>query len=387
MEEESIRSALDWMTGGNGGWATVVQVFLVVFVVVAANHVLRRVLRRLEKRARLTDTPWDEALVSATRKPLPALAWIVGLTFAVRIVYESTDATIFEIFEPARTIGVIACITWFLLLFIRNVQDGLMARRAARGQPVDATTMNAVGKLLRVSVLITGVLVGLQSLGFSVSGVLAFGGIGGIAVGFAARDLLANFFGGLMVYMDRPFAIGDWIRSPDRDIEGTVEDIGWRVTRIRTFDKRPIYVPNAVFTQVTVENPSRMTHRRIFETVGVRYDDLACVTPIVDDIKAMLSTHPGIAADQTLIVNFNKFNDCALDIMVYAFTRTTQWVLFHEIKQEVLLKIGDIIQRHGAEIAFPTRTVHLPEGVRLDAPSPAEVESSPVQAAGADARV
>lgn len=222
--------------------------------------------------------------------------------------------------------------------------------------------MDAIGKLLRISVAITAVLIGLQSLGFSVSGVLAFGGVGGIAVGFAARDLLANFFGGLMVYLDRPFAIGDWFRSPDRNIEGTVEDIGWRVTRIRTFDKRPLYVPNAVFTQVALENPSRMTNRRIYETVGVRYDDFHAVPAIVQDIKAMLRAHPEIDTNQTLIVNFNQFAASSLDIMIYTFTRTTQWVLYHEIKQDVLMKVGQIIERHGAEIAFPTQTVHLPDG-------------------------
>lgn len=361
-----VRDALEWVTGGNAGWALILQVFLVVLVVVAFNYALRRVLARFERHARSTRTPWDDALVSAARRPASLLAWIVGLTFAVRIIYEGTEATIFQFFEPARTVGVIACITWFLLLFIRNVQDSLVARQVVQGKPVDRTTVDAIGKLLRISVLITAVLIGLQSLGFSVSGVLAFGGIGGIAVGFAARDLLANFFGGLMVYLDRPFAIGDWVRSPDRNIEGTVEDIGWRVTRIRTFDKRPIYVPNAVFTQVTVENPSRMTHRRIFEHVGVRYDDFAVVEPIVADIKTMLREHPGIDSSQTLIVNFNAFSDSSLDIMVYTFTRTTVWVEFHEIKQDVLLRIGRIIESHGARIAFPTRTLHLPGGVRIE---------------------
>ena len=90
---------------------------------------------------------------------------------------------------------------------------------------------------------------------------------------FAAKDLLANFFGGLTIYLDRPFAVGDWIRSPDREIEGTVERIGWRLTLIRTFDKRPLYIPNAVFTTIAVENPSRMHNRRIYETIGIRYDD------------------------------------------------------------------------------------------------------------------
>lgn len=365
-QEDPIDGALLWVTGDDAAWTLILQVFLVVFAVVVANFFLRRILAKLEARTLLTPTPWDHALVSAARRPLSVLAWIIGLTFAVGIVHESTEAPIFEFFDPARTVGVIACITWFLLLFIRNVQDSLVQRQIARGQPVDRTTVDAVGKLLRVSVLITAALVGLQSLGFSVSGVLAFGGIGGIAVGFAARDLLANFFGGLMVYLDRPFAIGDWIRSPDRELEGTVEEIGWRVTRIRTFDKRPVYVPNAVFSQVAVENPSRMTNRRIFETVGVRYDDFHRVAPIVADIKAMLQAHPEVAQDQTMIVNFNQFGSSSLDIMVYAFTRTTQWVPFHAIKQDVLLKIGEIIEGQGAQIAFPTRTLHLSDAVRVD---------------------
>ncbi|MBI1905564.1 MAG: mechanosensitive ion channel family protein [Rhodocyclales bacterium] len=364
-----MERALAWISGGNATGLLIVQVFLVVFAVAVFNFVLRRVLAGVEARARKTANTWDDALISAARRPLTLLAWIVGLTFAVRIIHESTAAPVFEFFEPARTVGVIGCITWFLLLFIGDVQERLITRQVERGQPVDRTTVDAIGKLLRVSVLITAVLVGLQSLGFSVSGVLAFGGIGGIAVGFAARDLLANFFGGLMVYLDRPFAIGDWIRSPDRNIEGTVENIGWRVTCIRTFDKRPLYVPNAVFSQIAVENPSRMTNRRIFETVGVRYDDFARVAPIVDDIKAMLCAHPEIEQDQTMIVNFNQFAASSLDIMVYTFTRTTQWIAFHAVKQDVLLKIGEIIEAHGAQIAFPTRTLLIPDGGRMcDAP-------------------
>ncbi|WP_205409739.1 mechanosensitive ion channel family protein [Pseudothauera hydrothermalis] len=365
MDDTPVDKLLAEITGGDATLMLIAQVFLVVLAVVVANFFLRRTLARLEARALQTSTPWDDALITAARRPLTWLAWIVGVAFAAQIVQAETDTAIFQAVVPARTVGVIGCITWFLLQFIRNVQDGVMRQRLARGESLDRTTVDAVGKLLRVSVLITAVLVGLQSLGFSVSGVLAFGGIGGIAVGFAARDLLANFFGGLMVYLDRPFVVGDWIRSPDKQIEGTVEEIGWRLTRIRTFDKRPLYVPNSIFTQITVENPSRMTNRRIYETVGVRYDDIDRVADIVADIKAMLRAHPEIDQEQTLIVNFNQFGASSLDIMVYTFTRTTAWVAFHEIKQDVMLKIAEIIARHGAEIAFPTRTVHFPDGVRL----------------------
>ena len=161
--------------------------------------------------------------------------------------------------------------------------------------------MFAVGKLLKAICVILAVLVILQSTGYSISGVLAFGGVGGLAVGFAAKDLLANFFGGLMIYLDRPFKVGDWIRSPDKEIEGTVVKVGWRLTTITTFDKRPLYVPNAFFTTISVQNPSRMSHRRIFETLGVRYSDAARLPVIIEKVKSMLYEHDEIDSTQTMI--------------------------------------------------------------------------------------
>jgi small-conductance mechanosensitive channel len=222
-------------------------------------------------------------------------------------------------------------------------------------------------------VVVLAVLTAAQTLEFKITGLLALGGVGGIAVGFAAKDLLANFFGGLTIYLDRPFSVGEWIRSPDKSIEGTVEYISWRHTRVRAFNKNPIYVPNAVFTSIVVENPSRMSHRRIRETLGLRYDDFAVVAPIVADIKEMLRAHEGIDATQTLIVNFNQFGASSLDILIYTFTRTIVWVEYHAVKQDVLLKIGEIVARHGAEIAFPTHTVHVPDRIAVAADERAEM--------------
>ncbi|MFS1425610.1 mechanosensitive ion channel family protein [Shewanella sp. 10N.286.48.B5] len=191
------------------------------------------------------------------------------------------------------------------------------------------------------------------------SGLLTFGGVGGLIVGLAAKDLLSNFFGGMMIYFDRPFKVGDWIRSPDRQIEGTVERIGWRMTIIRTFDKRPLYVPNSVFSNIVVENPSRMLNRRINETFGLRYQDANKLALIVDDVKTMLETHPDIDAKQTLIVNFDKFGPSTLNFFIYTFTKTVNWVRYHEVKQDVLLQVLAIIHKHNADIAFPTQTLKI----------------------------
>jgi MscS family membrane protein len=168
-----------------------------------------------------------------------------------------------------------------------------------------------------------------------------------------------------MIYLDRPFAVGDWIRSPDRDIEGSVEHIGWRLTRIRTFDLRPLYVPNSTFTSIAVENPSRMTHRRISETIGIRHDDAGKMRSIVNDVKQMLMTHPDINQEQSVAVNFSQFAASSLDFFIYAFTRTKEWARYNEVKQDVLLKVLDIVESHDARIALPSSTVHVPKPVHM----------------------
>ena len=344
-------------TVGLGSW--VVQVFVVVLATALLAFASSRLVARLHPTLKRTPSVWDESLVEALGPPLRVFLWVAGIAFAIEIIQNEVGATIFEAADPIRDVGLIAAVAWFPVRFIRIAEVNFIADREAKGEEVDRATLDAIVKLLRLSVMITAFLVALQTLGFSISGVLAFGGIGGIAVGFAARDLLANFFGGMMIYLDRPFAIGDWIRSPDRQIEGTVERIGWRLTVIRGFDTRPLYIPNSAFANIAVENPSRMRNRRIYETIGIRYDDVAKMGAIVGDVEAMLRAHADIGTDEFMMVNFNAFAPSSLDFFVYCYTRTTDWAQFHQVKQDVLLRIAEIIARHGAEIAFPTSTVHL----------------------------
>jgi len=350
--------------GFNGDGGLYLQAFVVVFLAMLADFVMRSFLRQLHKQVAKTENFWDDILIDAARRPASMLIWMVGISWAAEILAGGSEAVIFAVIGPLRELLVIILLAWFLVGFIKRAEVELVNPKGSR-EPVDQTTATAIGKLLRISIIITAVLILLQSLGYSISGVLAFGGIGGIAVGFAAKDLLANFFGGVMIYLDRPFTVGDWIRSPDKNIEGTVEDIGWRLTRIRTFDKRPLYVPNATFTNISVENPSRMTNRRIKETIGIRYDDAAELSNIIEAVKTMLQQHEDIDTNQTLIVNFNSYGPSSLDFFIYTFTKTTNWIRFHEVKQDVLIKIYQIIGDHGADVAYPTQTIHLPDELKL----------------------
>lgn len=337
-------------------WLT--QVFLVVFATVFTNFILMRVIDKAEKLVKKTESLWDDALLEAARLPLRLFVWTIGITLAVEILDNLAESAIFTYLPKIRAVAYIVILSIFLTRLISFIEVNIVDPERLN-KPMDKTTAKAIAKLLRVSVMITAALIILQTLGYSISGVLAFGGIGGVAIGFAAKDLLANFFGGTMIYLDKPFSVGDWVRSPDRQIEGTVEDIGWRLTRIRTFDKRPLYIPNSMFASIVVENPSRMSHRRIYENLGIRYSDGHLMQPICSAVREMLLEHPEIDQSQTLIVHFNRYGESHLEFMVYTFTRTTNWVKFHAVKEDVLQRIMAIVEEQGAEFAFPTRTLHL----------------------------
>ena len=333
-------------------------VLAMLLVLGLLGHLLiTRLLGQLQRSAERSAMRWDNVLTDALMRPSKWAIWLLVVYLSLGL-FEGADQLRTLVRQAADT-ALILLLAWIAQRALKGAEAELLSEHRGKRQSDDRATIRASLRLIRISVAIVVLLMVLQSLGVSVSGLLAFGGIGGIAVGFAARDLLANFLGGLSIYLDRPFTVGDWIRSPDREIEGTVEDIGWRMTRIRTFDQRPLYIPNSIFSSVAVENPSRMNNRRIYETIGIRYDDVAVMGRIVADVKAMLESHEAIDLNRTLMVNFVACGPSSLDFFIYAFTKTTDWATFHAIKQEVLLKVLSIISAQGAEVAFPTRTLLL----------------------------
>ncbi len=338
------------------------EVFAIICGTLLASYIVKRLLATVKRRLEKTKNLWDDAMLDAAHKPAYYAIGLLGFSWVLNILDRSSGAMIWTTLAPAREVLIIVLLTWYIVRAIKQIEKRVTSA-AYTDKPADQTTVSAIAKLLRVAAIITAGLIVLQNLGFSISGVLAFGGIGGIAVGFAAKDLLANFFGGLVIFLDRPFAMGDWIRSPDQEIEGTVEKIGWRQTVIRTFDKRPLYVPNATFTHIAVENPSRMSNRRIKETLGIRYEDAAKMPAVIAAVKTMLEQHPEIDTRQTLIVNFDAFAPSSLDFFIYTFTKTTNWIRFHEIKQDVLLKVLAIVEQQGAEAAYPTSTLKLSDPI------------------------
>ena len=259
-----------------------------------------------------------------------------------------------------RDFSILVAFVWLCISFASLFEKKFVKKRKKEEKPVDKTLMHALFHLFSVFILVLAVLIVFQIMHVSISGILAFGGLSGLAVGFAAKDTLSNFFGGVMIYLDRPFSIGDWIKSQEKGFEGTVEHIGWRLTQVRTADKRLLFIPNGMFSSITLENASSMTHRRINAVFNLRYCDEGKVLDILKDVKAMLLSHPDIDKDQTLLVNFVECANWSLNFMIYAFTKTTAWSEFQDVRQQIFVDVLKIIKKHNAECAFPTYTLDMP---------------------------
>jgi len=336
---------------------------IAVLTATLITHFLAQIaLRHFSRLAAKTSNIWDDALIDAARRPLPLLIWLIGSFVALHLHYALTERDFPVLLGNARIITLTVCVAWYLFALVRHAGENIIANHQANKQEVDFTTIHGISKLSRILVALLSILIIVQSLGFSISGVLAFGGVGGIAIGFAAKDLLANFFGGLMLHLDRPFKLGDSIRSPDKDLEGKVEYIGWRQTALRGRNMDMIYVPNSLFNSIVVVNLARLSHRRIEETIGLRYQDLTQTSTICSEIRAMLSTREDIDTAKDLIVSFSRFGESSLDLYLLAFAKTTDLTELNIMKQSILLAIADIVAKHGADFAFPTRTLHIATG-------------------------
>jgi len=339
---------------------------------VLVSFIHQRVMKFLRDKAKATPNPWDDAVIRAGGLPVTALIWFLGASFALQMLpLQDTESWFGGANTPQlRRAGIILALAWYLIRLVRGVERNLLTGGKGIDSKLDKATIGIVGRIIKIIILAAVGLVILDQLGIKITGLLAAGGIGGLALALAAKDLLANLFGGLNVLLNQPFAVGDWIRSPEKDIEGVVENIGWRQTTIRRFDRRPLYVPNSVFTNIAVENPSRIRHRRINETIRLRHDDIDYLETIVSDVKTMLESHPDIDQNQSLLVYFDRFGESSLDFNINCFTAITDGELFYKLRQDILLGIYRTVDRYGAKIALPESTINID-------PKPAAEESGP----------
>ena len=221
----------------------------IVLVTIVLLFIENKIYCFFKLRTQKTNNSWDDAVVTALHTPLRILIFVLGVVYALSPVaahYIKLEP-LYNILSPIKLVGLNLVILWFCIGFIREIEQVLFKKAKSR-RKFNKTTIRASAQVATIFVTILIVLNIINPIfGVPISALLAFGGIGGIAVALACQDLLANIFGGFYIYLDRPFDIGDWISSPDKDIEGVVEDIGLRLIKIRTFEKRARYIPNSMF--------------------------------------------------------------------------------------------------------------------------------------------
>lgn len=333
--------------------------FLAIFLSIVLRKVLASVgVRALRRLTKLTKTDLDEMLLEAVAPPLSAAVMLIGLYAAVIILdlpNEPVDVRRFV--SVALRVAVITDVAWLFLRIIDAFSAYFLSIARRTDTALDDQLIPLIRKSLKVFVALLATVFTIQNLGYSVASLLAGLGIGGLALALAAQDTLSNLFGSLTVLLDRPFAVGDWIEFDGH--EGVVEEVGFRSTRVRTFAKTQVSVPNRVLANSVVNNWSRMPIRRVKMVVGVTYQSTARqMEAAVEGIKNILRGHKEVHQD-FFLVNFTDFGSSSLDIFVYYFTTTTVWPEYLRIRQEVNVEIMKLLERLGMEVAFPSRTVYL----------------------------
>ena len=351
-----------WETGVFGATLGDILIALGVFLgfIFARRLFFRTVTTSLRSITRRTKTDLDDLLLEAIERPLEFTFVVVGLFIASQLVPLSEDADDIV----GKIVRSLITLTFFWaffraldplsLLFDRTI--GLFGTAS-----MHETMKGFFVKVAKAIVICLGIAAIFQEWGFNVAAVLGSLGLVGMAVALGAQDIIKNMFAGLTIFLDRMFEKTNWIKSPD--VEGIVEDIGFRATKIRRFDKSLVTIPNSRLAGEALINYSRMTQRRIYWTIGLEYRTTQQqLRDIIGEISAYIRGNPDFESDPKKVHTFifvDSFGASSIDVMLYCFTKTTVWGEWLVIKEALSYKVKDIVEGQGAGFAFPSTSLYV----------------------------
>ncbi len=343
---------------------------IAALLIILAGALVRRlvgrvVLRFVSHLTKRTRTELDDLLVEASRRPLEAGVMLIFVAVAVSVLQlPEAPVNVRRIVNVLLSLATTVVVTWLIFRLVDALAEYFHRVAVATESKVDDALIPLGRKAAKVFLSLLAFVVALQNIGYSVSGLLAGLGIGGLALALAAQDTVANLFGSVMILLDRPFQVGDWIKGAN--FEGTVEEIGFRSTRVRTLPKTLVTVPNKQVADMVIDNQQAMPVRRIQMDLGVSYE----TTPeqmrqAVTGIRALLDASPGLWQEGTL-VRFHEFGPSSLNIAVRCFTAETAQDEHMRLREELHFKVMDLFQSLGIGFAFPRQTVYFGGGKALD---------------------
>lgn len=333
---------------------------LIAFAIFVGFLFVRRVfavfvLHRLARWAERTETKVDDKALECLDPPLRFVPVIMGFFFATE--YLEATGLLDTVFSNTSRSLVAFTLFWALYRLVEPFTDGL---KAASKFFTDEL-IDWIGKALKAATVFIGAATILEIWGIAVGPLIAGLGLFGVAVALGAQDLFRNLIAGIFVIGEQRFHNGDWIRV-DGIVEGTVERIGFRTTKVRRFDKAPVYVPNTKLADNPLTNFSRMTHRRIKWLIGVEYrTSVDQLRDIRNNIEAHLHKNDAFAKpdEVSTFVHIDHFGDSSINILLYCFTRTTVWGEWLQIKEDLACTIKDIVEGAGSGFAFPSRSLYV----------------------------
>jgi MscS family membrane protein len=360
---EAISELADGIFGANAGDVEI-RLGLAVLILLLAWLVTRftsRLVGFLSKRLIRTTTIPVEKLVEAFMPPVRFLAAVFGIWLAWTVL--NVDVRFERTIDQAFSVLVLLAVFWAMHRSVDILVDALESQKG-RIDRLDANLIRFMRQVGKALVIIFAFVIIMQELGYNLNALLTGLGIGGLAVALAAQDAISNLIGYFVIMADSPFHIGDYVVT--RDAEGVVEGIGFRSTRIRRLDQSLVYVPNSILAGSSLTNWSRLEKRRLNMSLDITYGSSPeQILAVVTAIRAMLNNHEQVIND-TAIVQFVSFKDSSLEIMVICFLKTPAWGDFQATKEDINLRIMQILTEHGVEFAFPTQTVFIEQAVPFE---------------------
>jgi len=352
---------------GQGLSAILVLLIGIVFRSAVAGWIVNFLKRVTAK----TTTGLDDAVIDALAGPIKLIPVIIALFFGLNILQNGAQDQAL-IGEQVIKSMIAVVIFWSLHNAVGPVTHVLKGLEKA----LTPVMIDWLTKGMKLLFIIVGAAAVLQIWEIPVGPIIAGLGLFGVAIGLGAQDLFKNLIAGLLVLAEKRFLPGDWIKV-DGVVEGTVEEINFRSTLVRRFDKGPVYVPNSKLSDNAVTNFSRMTHRRTYWIIGVRYDaTVEQLQEIRDKVLDYVLTHPEYAVppEVSTFMRVDSFNASSIDFMLYCFTKTTDWGKWLELKEELAFKIKTIVEEAGTDFAFPSQSIYLEQGAEVYSPPEAGEE-------------
>lgn len=347
--------ALFGVTGTGNTW----QHYSIAALILVVSYLVRKwvtgvvfgVIKRLSSRTKST---LDDELATSLQGPVASLIAVVGAVMAVKVLKLSPETDNARIYVQTVAFAVVGL--WLALVTLSTVLDHLQTVAQRRDMGV-AAFMPWIKKSLVALILIMGVLLVAQSLGADVKAFLAGLGIGGLAFALAAQDTIANVFGSVVVAIDQPYRLGEFVQIGS--FMGTVEDIGLRSTKLRTPQRTVVIIPNKSVAETAINNFSRMPQRRVEQTIGVTYGSQpGQVEALVKDIRQLLQTSPEVHQD-FIAVNFLNFGAFSLDIQIIYYASDPDLKKTFDLREQINLSLMRLVEKHGLSFAFPTQTIEL----------------------------